>query len=117
MSAVADRYAEFQALGVEVISISVDSQFVHKVWNDTELSKMVDGGVPFHMASDGGGAIGTVYGVYSPAQGVDFRGRFLIDPDGIIQGMEILTPPVGRNVDETLRQLRMVIGFSRGTLG
>jgi len=72
VSAVADRYAEFQALGVEVISVSVDSQFVHKVWNDTELSKMVDGGVPFHMASDGGGAIGTVYGVYSPAQGVDF---------------------------------------------
>jgi peroxiredoxin (alkyl hydroperoxide reductase subunit C) len=106
VSAVADRYAEFQALGVEVISISVDSQFVHKVWNDTELSKMVEGGVPFHMASDGGGAIGTVYGVYSPAQGVDFRGRFLIDPDGIIQGMEILTPPVGRNVDETLRQLQ-----------
>ncbi len=66
MSAVADRYAEFQALGVEVISISVDSQFVHKVWNDTELSKMVDGGVPFHMASDGGGAIGTVYGFTAP---------------------------------------------------
>ena len=93
-------------MGVEVISISVDSQFVHKIWNDHELSKMVDGGVPFHMASDGGGAIGTAYGVYSPSQGVDFRGRFLIDPDGIIQGMEILTPPVGRNVDETLRQLQ-----------
>ena len=86
--------------------MSVDSQFVHKVWNDVELSKMIEaGGVPFHMGSDGGGAIGTVYGVYSPAQGVDFRGRFLIDPDGVIQAMEILTPPVGRNVDETLRQV------------
>ena len=106
MSAVADRYAEFQALGVEVISMSVDSQFVHKVWDDQELSKMVDGGVPFHMASDGGGAIGTAYGVYSPEEGVDFRGRFLIDPDGVIQAMEILTPPVGRNVDETLRQIQ-----------
>ena len=107
MSAVADRYAEFQALGTEVISMSVDSQFVHKVWNDVELSKMIEaGGVPFHMGSDGGGAIGTAYGVYNAAMGVDVRGRFIIDPDGIIQAMEVLTPPVGRNVDETLRQIQ-----------
>lgn len=91
---------------MEIISISVDSQFVHKVWNDTELLKMVGYDVPFYMASDGGGTIGTVYGVYSPTQGVDFRGRFLIDPDGIIQAMEILAPSVGRNVDETLRQIQ-----------
>ena len=87
--------------------MSVDSQFVHKVWNDVELSKMVEaGGVPFHMGSDGGGAIGTAYGVYNAAMGVDVRGRFIIDPDGIIQAMEVLTPPVGRNVDETLRQIQ-----------
>ena len=89
-----------------MISVSVDSQFVHKVWNDVELSRMVEGGVPFAMASDGGGAIGRAYGVYDEAAGVDVRGRFLIDPDGVIQGMEVLTPPVGRNVEETLRQLQ-----------
>ena len=89
-----------------MISISVDSQFVHKVWNDVELSKMVEGGVPFAMASDSGGAIGRAYGVYDDVAGVDVRGRFLIDPDGVIQGMEVLTPPVGRNVDETLRQIQ-----------
>jgi len=89
-----------------VISVSVDSQFVHKVWNDVELSKMVEGGVPFAMASDSGGAIGRAYGVYDEVAGVDVRGRFLIDPDGVIQGMEVLTPPVGRNVDETLRQIQ-----------
>ena len=64
MSAVADKYSVLQDLGVEVISISVDSIFVHKMWNDHELSKMVEGGVPFHMASDGGGNVGKVYGVY-----------------------------------------------------
>ena len=106
MSAVADRFPEFQELGVEVISMSVDSQFVHKVWNDVELSKMVEGGVPFPMGSDGGGGIGKVYGVYNEAAGVDVRGRFIIDPDGVIQGMEVLTPPVGRNVDETVRQIK-----------
>ena len=89
-----------------MISISVDSPFVHKVWNDVELSRMVEGGVPFAMASDSGGAIGRAYGVYDEVAGVDVRGRFIIDPDGVIQGMEVLTPPVGRNVEETLRQLQ-----------
>jgi peroxiredoxin (alkyl hydroperoxide reductase subunit C) len=84
----------------------VDSVFVHKMWNDHELAKMVKGGVPFHMLSDGGGKVGTVYGVYDEAAGVENRGRFLIDPDGVIQGYEVLTPPVGRNVGETLRQIQ-----------
>ena len=44
--------------------MSVDSVFVHKMWNDHELSKMVKGGVPFPMLSDGGGKVGSVYGVY-----------------------------------------------------
>ena len=86
--------------------MSVDSVFVHKMWNDVELSKMVEGGVPFPMLSDGGGKVGTVYGIYDEDAGVENRGRFLIDPDGIIQGYEVLTPPVGRNVAETLRQIQ-----------
>ena len=57
--------------------MSIDSMFVHKVWNDEELAKMVDGGIPFPMLSD-----------------------------GVIQGYEVLTPPVGRNVNETLRQIQ-----------
>ena len=66
---------------------------------------MVEGGVPFPMLSDQGGRIGTAYGVYDEAAGVNIRGRFLIDPDGVIQGMEVLTPSVGRNVSELIRQL------------
>jgi len=106
VSAVADKYAEFQKLGVDVLSMSVDSVFVHKMWNETELSKMVDGGVPFPMLSDAGGKVGEVYGVYDEDAGVDTRGRFIIDPDGVIQGFEVLTPPVGRNVLETIRQIQ-----------
>jgi len=94
-----------QKLGVEVLAASVDSMFVHKVWQEEELSKMVDGGVPYPMLSDGAGNVGKVYGVYDEAAGVDIRGRFLIDPDGVIQAMEILTPPVGRNVKELIRQI------------
>lgn len=106
MSAVAAKYPQFQELGVEVFSVSVDSTFVHKIWNDAELSKMVEGGVPFAMLSDAAGHLGTAYGVYDDEAGVDVRGRFIIDPDGMIQAMEVLTPPVGRRVDETLRQIK-----------
>jgi len=86
--------------------MSVDSVFVHKMWNDKELSKMVEGGVPFPMLSDGGGKVGTAYGVYDEDAGVENRGRFIIDPDGVVQGYEVLTPPVGRHVAETLRQIQ-----------
>ena len=100
MAAVASKYKELQELGVEVLSVSVDSHFVHKMWQDNELSKMVDGGVPFPMLSDGPGKIGSVYGVYDENEGVEMRGRFIIDPDGVIQAFEVLTPPVGCNVSE-----------------
>jgi alkyl hydroperoxide reductase subunit AhpC len=106
LAAVAAKYGEFQALGVEVLSVSTDSRFVHKIWQEEELSKMVEGGVPFPMLSDGGGRIGTVYGVYDEAAGVDIRGRFIIDPDGIIRAMEVLTPEVGRNPGELIRQIK-----------
>ncbi len=89
-----------------MLSVSVDSHFVHKMWNDKELSRMVDGGIPFPMLSDSSGKIGKVYGVYDENAGIEMRGRFIIDPDGIIQAIEILTPPVGRNVSELIRQIR-----------
>ena len=106
MTAVAAKYEDLKKLDVEVLSVSVDSQFVHKVWQTEELSKMVEGGVPFPMVSDGAGKIGSVYGVYDEAAGVNVRGRFIIDPDGVIQAIEILTPPVGRNVSELFRQIQ-----------
>ena len=97
--------------------MSVDSVFVHKMWNDKELSKMVDGGIPFPMLSDAGGKVGTVYGIYDENAGVETRGRFIIDPDGVVQGYEVLTPPVGRNVSESIRQIQAFqhVRNSKGT--
>ncbi len=91
--------------------------FVHKIWNDEELSKMVNGGVPFPMLSDPGGKIGKIYGIYNENIGVETRGRFIIDPDGVVQGYEVLTPPVGRNVNESLRQVQafQLVRNSKGT--
>lgn len=99
-------YPEFEKLGVAVLAMSTDSRFVHKIWQEEELSKMVDGGVPFPMLSDSGGRVGQVYGIYDEAAGVDIRGRFIIDPDFVIRAMEVLTPEVGRNPDELLRQIK-----------
>ena len=91
---------------MEVLSVSTDSRFTHKIWNAEELSKMVEGGIPYPMLSDQGGRIGTVYGVYDEMAGVNIRGRFIIDPDGVVQAMEVLTPAVGRNVSELIRQIK-----------
>jgi alkyl hydroperoxide reductase subunit AhpC len=106
LTAVAAIYKDFQALGCEVLAASTDSRFVHKIWQEQELSKMVDGGVPYPMLSDAGGKIGQVYGVYDEAAGVDIRGRFIIDPDFVIRAMEVLTPEVGRNPAELIRQVK-----------
>lgn len=86
--------------------MSTDSRFVHMMWQEQELSKMVKGGVPFPMLSDAGGRIGTVYCIYDEAAGVNIRGRFIIDPDFIIKAIEILTADVGRNPDELVRQVK-----------
>ncbi len=99
-------YDKLQALGVEVLSVSTDSVHSHKIWNETELSKMIGNDVPFPMVSDQNGAIGKLYDVYDEASGTNVRGRFLIDPEGIIQAAEILTPPVGRNPAELVRQIK-----------
>lgn len=97
---------ELVKLDVQVLAMSTDSRFTHKIWQDEELSKMVDGGVPFPMLSDAGGKIGEVYGVYDEVGGVDIRGRFIIGPDLVIRAMEVLTPEVGRNPAELVRQIK-----------
>jgi alkyl hydroperoxide reductase subunit AhpC len=93
-------------LGTEVLAVSVDSVDTHRGWQEKELSQMVSGGALFPMLADPGGRIGALYGVYNSEKGLDQRGRFLIDPKGVIQSIEILSDPLGRDVGETLRQLR-----------
>ena len=88
-----------------MLACSVDSVFVHKAWTDNELAKMVTAPLPFPMLADTGGNVGQLYGVYDENARLDYRGTFLIDPDGVIQAVEVLTPPVGRSVDEWLRQV------------
>jgi peroxiredoxin (alkyl hydroperoxide reductase subunit C) len=106
MAAVAVKYPAFQELGAEVLTISVDGVARHQEWNERELARMVPGGARYPMLSDPHGKIGKQYGVYDDEKNLDLRGRFLIDPSGIVQAMEILGIPVGRDVSEILRELR-----------
>jgi len=106
LAAVAGRYPEIQGLGVEILALSIDTQFAHKVWQEGELSKIVPGGVPYPMLSDQAGKIGRLYDVYDENIGLDLRGLFLIDPDGVIQAVQVLNAPVGRDVDELVRQIQ-----------
>ncbi len=66
---------------------------------------MVDGGILFLMATDVEGKVDTEYGAYSEAKGIELRGTFLIDPDGVVQSIVIQAESLGRNVDETIRQI------------
>jgi peroxiredoxin (alkyl hydroperoxide reductase subunit C) len=94
--------------------MSVDSGFVHKMWDDHELSKMVKGGISFPMLFDGGGKVGSVFGNYLEDAGV---ADFSLIPMVSFKVFELLTPPVGRNVSETLRQLQAFqhVRNSKGT--
>lgn len=77
------------------------------MWCEHELVKMISKNyVPFPMLSDLGGKIGQLYGVYSKEMGMNIRGTFIIDPDGTLQAIEVLSPAVGRNLSEHLRLLK-----------
>jgi peroxiredoxin (alkyl hydroperoxide reductase subunit C) len=106
MAAVAVKYPAFKDLGAEILAVSVDPVATHRAWHQRELSHMVPGGVLFPMLHDLDGTIGRLYNVYDEANGMHLRGHFVIDPDGIIQAMEVLAAPIGRDVSEILRQLR-----------
>lgn len=106
MAAVAVKYPAFRELGTEVLAASVDSVSTHQDWQEKELSQLVKGGVLYPMISDPEGGIGRLFGVYDAKTGLNLRSHFLIDPQGILQAMEIIAAPIGRNVPEILRQLR-----------
>jgi len=106
MAAVAVKYPAFQELGTEVLTVSVDSAATHKEWHEKELSRMVEGGALYPMISDPGGKIGFLFGIYDAKTGLDLRSHFLIDPQGVVQAMEVLAAPIGRNIAEIFRQLR-----------
>ncbi len=97
------RLAKFRELGVEVIGVSIDSQFTHHAWRETPVEKGGIGKVGYPLVADINHSICQAYGVEHPEAGVALRGSFLIDKDGIVQSQIVNNLPLGRNVDEMLR--------------
>ena len=100
---LADNYAEFQRLGVEIYSVSTDTHFSHKAWHD---SSDTIGKIQFPMLGDPTNEISRNFDVLRDGQGLADRGTFLIDPDGVIQLVEVTPEGVGRNAVELLRKVK-----------
>ena len=100
---LADEYAEFQKLGVEIYSVSTDTHFTHKAWADTSAAI---GKIKYPMIGDPTGTITRNFGVMIEEAGLAERGTFVIDPDGKIQIIEINAGGIGRDAKELLRKVK-----------
>jgi peroxiredoxin (alkyl hydroperoxide reductase subunit C) len=100
---LADNYAEFQRLGVEIYGVSTDTHFTHKAWHDTSdtIAK-----IEYPLVGDPTGALSRAFDVYIEADGMADRGTFVIDPEGRIQLVEINAGGIGRNAVELLRKVK-----------
>jgi len=99
------RFEEFQKRGVEVIGVSIDSQFSHNAWRNTPVNEGGIGPVRYTLVADVKHTICQAYDVEHPEAGVAFRGSFLIDEEGNVRHQVVNDLPLGRNVDEMIRMV------------
>jgi len=100
---LADNYAEFQKLGVEIYSVSTDTHFAHKAWHDTSPAIKK---IKYTMVGDPTLAISRNFDVLIEEAGLADRGTFVIDPSGKIQIVEITAGGIGRDALELLRKVK-----------
>lgn len=106
ITAFSDRYEEFSSKDTEVLGVSVDSEYSHLAWLQTDREAGGLGDIAYPLVSDLNKTIARDYNVLDEEAGVAVRGLFIIDPDGVIMHATVNNLPVGRNVDETLRVLQ-----------
>lgn len=99
------RYEEFKKRGVEVVGVSIDSEFTHNAWRNTPTENGGIGAVKYALAADVKHEIAKAYGIEHPEEGVALRGSFLIDKNGIVRHQVVNDLPLGRNIDEMLRMV------------
>ncbi|HTH97509.1 MAG TPA: alkyl hydroperoxide reductase subunit C [Stellaceae bacterium] len=100
---LADQYGEFKKLGVEIYGVSTDTHFTHKAWHDTSetIAK-----VQYPLLGDPTAALARAFDVLIEAEGLAYRGTFVIDPAGKIKIAEIHDNGIGRDASELLRKVR-----------
>lgn len=100
---VADHYEELQSRDVEVYSVSTDTHFTHKAWHESSdtIAK-----VKYTMIGDPTGTLSSNFEVLREGQGLADRGTFVVDPDGLIQAMEVTAEGIGRDADDLVRKIK-----------
>ncbi|EGC71706.1 antioxidant, AhpC/TSA family [Haemophilus parainfluenzae ATCC 33392] len=99
------RYEEFKKRGVEVVGVSIDSEFTHNAWRNTPTENGGIGAVKYALAADVKHEIAQAYGIEHPEAGVALRASFLIDKNGVVRHQIVNDLPLGRNIDEMLRMV------------
>lgn len=99
---LADNYAEFQKLGVEIYGVSTDTHFAHKAWHDTSAAiKKVN----YPLVGDPTGTLTRNFEVMIEEEGLALRGTFVINPEGLIKVLEVHDNGIGRDAKELLRKV------------
>jgi peroxiredoxin 2/4 len=106
--AFSDSYDKFKDLNAEILGISVDSEFSHLAWVQTDRKLGGVGDLAYPLVSDIKKEIGAAYNVLDPDAGITLRGLFIIDREGVIQYATVNNLAFGRSVDETLRVLQAI---------
>ena len=100
---MADQYPKLKEMGVEVFSVSPDTHFTHKAWQDaSETIKKVR----YPMLADPTGALAEAFDVYIPEEGLAYRGTFVLDPEGKLKMSEVHDNGIGRNAEELVRKVQ-----------
>lgn len=100
---LANMYEQFKAIGCEIISVSTDTAYAHKAWQDVSPAIKK---VKYPMASDANHALSTYCNVLIDEEGMALRGTFIVNPDGIIKSMEVNDNSIGRSAKELLRKVK-----------
>ncbi len=100
---LADHYEDLRAMGVEVFGVSTDTHFTHKAWHET--SETI-GKITYPMLGDPTGTISRNFEILREDEGLANRGTFLVDPDGVIQFLEVTAEGIGRNAAELVRKVK-----------
>jgi len=110
--AFSERADEFAELGVQVLGVSIDSQFTHLAWRNTPRNEGGLGDIKYPLVADLDKEIGKAYDVLLP-DGITLRGLFLIDKDGVVRHQVVNDLPLGRSVDEALRLVKALQFFEK----
>ncbi|WP_332633967.1 peroxiredoxin [Halalkalibacter flavus] len=106
ITAMSERYEEFQDLDAEVIGVSTDTIHTHLAWINTDRLDNGLGELHYPLAADTNHVVSREYGVLIEDEGIALRGLFIINPEGDLMYQVVFHNNIGRDVNETLRVLQ-----------